>query len=162
MGGSSEQYSNSHSSQSEGALTKAQTKILENRENIFNTYFLPEYQKALASTSSDSAESKAQMAQTASQINQSAASTMKQTNQNLAQQGLLGSPSGVQAALVAKNNRAKASNLANAYYSSLQDNSSKKNQLLQIGAGLMPSTTTNTTITGTSESHSGGYSWNVL
>ena len=141
MGGG---YGNQSSSggTSESALSKAQTEILRSRQAEFENWFLPELKSSIAETNINSDQSKAKMALMGNNINTSFDTAQKQTNQMLAQQGLLGQGGGVAAALQAKNDRARSSALAQAYYNTLADNQRAKQNLLQVGASLMPSTTT--------------------
>ena len=162
MGGSST-GSKSTSATSESPLSQEQLKILQNRENIFNSYFWPTYQTALEnSMSMDSDQSKAQLSSASNQINASYNAAEKQTNQRLAQQGLLGDQSGVQAALNAKNNRARASALSEAYYNTLSNNNSNVTNLLGIGSDLMTKPTSSSQYYTTTTSKSDGSSWNIF
>ena len=162
---SSFQQSSSYTTTKESALSKEQLKILQNREEQYNNYFFPELQKAIASTDPDSSESASKLALQSEQINSAFQSAQKQTNQSLAQQGLLGDKSGVAASLTAKNNRARASALAQSYYNTMTDNASQKATLLGIGASLMPTPTTSAQYHQTSQTNSSmksdGSSWGV-
>ena len=142
MGGVGASTQESKSSTQESALSLAQTEILRSRQAEFENWFLPELKSAIAGTETNSDQSRAKLALMGDNINASFDAAQRQTNQTLAQQGLLGGNGGVAAALMAKNNRARSSALAQAYYNTLADNESQKTNLLQIGASLMPSTTT--------------------
>lgn len=142
MGGGGGEKSSSHSSTSESALSQEQLKILRTREQQYNDWFFPELKKATAETDLNSSVGAARFSQMTGDINKSFASSEKQLTQGLSQQGMLGGPSGVQAALRAKNQRARASALATAYYDTLQDQQGKKANLLQLGASMMPTPTT--------------------
>lgn len=157
-GGGSTQKS--ESSTKESALSLAQTEILRSRQAEFENWFLPELKSSMAETDVNSPQSQAKMALMGNNINASFDTAQKQTNQTLAQQGLLGTGGGVAAALQAKNNRARSSALAQAYYNTLADNQSAKQNLLQVGASLMPSTTTSAQYHQTSQSS--GTQWNFV
>lgn len=142
-------YSNSSSSQSSSnsrtfasELSNEQLKILQERNAQYNNLFYPELQKSINATNSDSKETAATMASQAGQINSAFSSGAQNTNQNLAQQGLLGDASGVQAALQQNNERSRSSALAKAYNDTLSENANKKAVLLGIGASMMPKATT--------------------
>lgn len=159
MGGGA-QETNSKSSTHESALSLAQTEILRSRQAEFENWFLPELKSSIAETNIGSDQSKAKMALMGNNINTSFDTAQKQTNQTLAQQGLLGTGGGVAAALQAQNNRARSSALAQAYYNTLADNQSAKQNLLQVGASLMPSPTTSAQYHQTTQSS--GSQWNFV
>lgn len=146
----------SNSTTKESSLSKEQLQILQNRENIFNDYFFPELKNSISALDANSSESNATMSLQANQINSAYNAAQKQTNQNLAQQGLLGTGNGVAASLTAQNTRDRASALANAYYNTMSNNASQKANLLGIGASLMTTPTTSAQYHTTSSSSSKG------
>ena len=154
------QTQESESRTKESALSLAQTEILRSRQAEFENWFLPELKSEIAATDVNSQQGQAKLALMGNNINTAFNTAQKQTNQNLAQQGLLGTGGGVAAALQAKNNRARSSALAQAYYNTLGDSQSAKQNLLQIGASLMPSTTTSAQYH--QSSSSSGSSWNFV
>lgn len=123
----------------ESALTRTQSSILKDREQVFKNWYLPEAKGILSNFDPQSASGKAAMGLTSKEINSSFASAQKQTTQALAQQNLLGSGAG--AALTAQNNRARASALADAYANQMASSNEKKANFLSNMATLMPSTT---------------------
>jgi len=134
--------SSSSGKTSESALSQEQLKILQNREQQYNEWFFPELQKSVAQTDVNSETGRATMALAANKVNTAFDTAQKQTNQQLAQRGMLGTGNGgVGAALTAQNNRARAAALAEGYYSMLANANTQKANLLQIGAGLMPQPT---------------------
>ena len=146
--------SSSHSETYASELSQAQLEILQNREKLFNDYFFPQLQQAIAGTNAGSAESTATLNAAAQKVNASYGSSMAAVNQNLAQQGLLGESSGVHAALKAANNRSRASSLASAYYDTLSNNASTKATLLNTAASLMTTPTTSAAYYSKSDSSS--------
>jgi hypothetical protein len=135
-------YDFSSSKTSESALSKTQNRILNERNQLFNDEFWPELMGSIESMNPNIEAGKAEMQLQADAINKSFGATDRQINQNIAQQGLSGSPSGVQAAMKAASERARSSALAQAYYNSLANADAKKANLLQIGASMMPQPTT--------------------
>jgi len=163
---SSDESSSSKSSTYASELSKEQLKILQQREQQYQDYFLPELKTAVEETNMGSDASNAKMQTQANAINSSYASADKQTNQNLAQQGMLGDSSGVQSALKAANNRSRSSALATAYYNTLASNQTAKQNLLGLGISASPTPTTSAEYYSTSSSQStgsssgSGTSWN--
>lgn len=88
--------------------------------------------KAIEEVTYNSPVMKANMALQSSQINNAYSAAQKQTAQNLAKQNLLGTGSGVSAALKAQNDRAKSGALAQAYYNSILQNDAQKQNLLGL------------------------------
>ena len=163
MGGGSQSSSSENNSKSSSTsrtyaseLSTEQLKILQERNAQYTSYFFPELQKAISATNSDSAETAATMANQASQINTAYNSGMQNLNQNLAQQGIAGDASGVQAALNQAQQRGRSSALAQAYYKTLSDNTDKKTALLGIASTMMPKATTDSSYYQESESESSG------
>ena len=156
--------STSNARTKDSALSNAQLKILQDREALFNDTFFPEFKSAISNIDQQAENSNVEteklgtglMKDSADAINLSYDASQKQTRQNLAQQGLLGKGSGVSAALTAANERSRSSALADAYYKTLQDKASlkqqnienqtnwqnQKNTLLGVGATLMTTPTT--------------------
>ena len=129
-----------------------------------NNFFFPELQKAISENTAGSKEFDAGLAQQASAINTSYNAAQKATEQSLAQQGLKGSQTGIEAAMTAANNRARSSSLAQAYYNQLSQGQQNKMNLLNTMGAMMPQTTnsadyySSSTSQGTSESQSAGQS----
>lgn len=155
-GGYSFNTSNSKSKSYESELAKTHNKILIDREEEFQSYYLPEFKDLYASMTPDSEQGQAQMGLTAQQINQSFDSAQKQTDQRMAQQGITGS--GAHLATIAANNRARSSALANAYASQMASSTEQKANALANFAGLMPSTTNAAPVLNKSDSFSVGHS----
>lgn len=166
----SDSWNTSQSGTSESRLSTMQGDILQNREGIFNNYFMPQMSQALDESAAGSDAQKAQMEQTANAVNTAYDAGQKATEQTLAQQGIAGNANGVAAALKAANNRARSSSLAQAYFNQLSNANQNKTQLLQTMASLMPNTTNSaeyhsasqsqgaSTSQGTSQSESAGSS----
>lgn len=130
----------SKSSSRQSSLADTQEEILKNREEIFQSYYLPEFKDFYTSLTPDSSAGKAQMGLNAQQINASFDAAQKQTDQAMAQQGISGS--GANLAMIAANNRARSSALANAYAQQMAASTANKgNALAQLG-NMMPSPTT--------------------
>lgn len=160
LGGSLSGSKSSSSSKSyESKLAKTQNRILEDREEDYRSYYLPEFQDLYESMTPDSEAGKAQMGLTANQINQSFDSAQKQTNQVMAQQGITGS--GAHLATLAANNRARSSALANAYLNQMAKSTEQKATALANFGTLMPSTTTTAPILQKSSSDSMAFSASV-
>ena len=153
---SSQNTSTSQNSSESGTyaseLSQTQLGILQNRENQYQNYFFPELQKAIDSQTAGSAEFNAQTQQAANQINAGYNAAQKATEQTLAQQGLSGSPTGVEAALKAANNRARSSSLAQAYYNQLTQGNANKASLLGTMGNLMTTPTNSAEYYNTSKS----------
>ena len=138
MGKTQNQSSKSSSRQS--SLANTQEAILKSREEIFENYYLPEFKDFYTSLDPDSAAGKAQLGLNAQQVNASFDAAQKQTNQAMAQQGISGS--GANLAMIAANNRARSSALANAYAQQMAASTENKgNALAQLGQ-MVPSPTT--------------------
>jgi tyrosyl-tRNA synthetase len=162
LGGSGSGSSSRASSQSyQSSLANTQEKILKQREEFFQSYYLPEFKELYSSMTPDSEAGKAQMGLTANQINQSFDAAQKQTNQMIAQRNL--ADSGAGAALTAQNNRAKASALAKAYAEQRANSTNLKATTLANFGTLMPSTTQAAPVlsNSTSSSSSWGFSGNA-
>ena len=160
MGGGGSTQSSS-SSTKESALSQEQLKILQAREQQFNEWFLPELKNSVAAADVNSEQGQAKLALMGNQVNAAFNTAQKQTNQQLAQQNLLGAGnSGVAAALTAQNNRARASTLAQGYYNTVANGNSEKTNLLQIGASLMPNPTNSAQYH--NQQSSSGTQWNFV
>lgn len=138
MGKTQNQSTTSSSRQS--SLANTQEEILKNREEIFENYYLPEFKDFYSSLSPDSAAGSAQMGLNAQQVNASFDAAQKQTKQAMAQQGLSGS--GVNLAMLAANNRARSSALANAYANQMAASTENKGNALAQFGNMVPSPTT--------------------
>lgn len=134
-------------------LSEAQLGILKNREDQYNNFFFPELQKSIQEQTPGSSSFNGAMEQNASTINSGFDAAQKSTEQQLAQQGLSGSRTGVGAALKAANNRARSSSLAQAYFNQLSQSQQNKASLLQTMGALMPSPTNSAEYYQSSESH---------
>ena len=166
----SEYFSNAFSQNTSESGTRAselsneQLGILQERRQMANGYFFPELQKSIAENTEGTKQFNAGVAQQANAINTSYDAAQKATEQSLAQQGLKGSRTGVEAALTAANNRARSSALAQAYYNQLSQAQQNKMNLLNTMGAMMPQTTnsaeyySSSTSQGTSESQSAGQS----
>lgn len=133
MGGGSEQSSEMT------PLANTQHKIVKNREELFQDFFLPEFKSIYESISPDSSAGKAEMNLTASEINSSFDAAQKQTGQMLAQRNLSDSGAGV--ALAARNQRARSSALASAYADRAAKAEDKKISTLAMLGNFLPSAT---------------------
>lgn len=131
----------SQSGTQESRLSQMQGDILQQRNDWANQWLIPELQNSVAENTQGSAQNKAVMEQQANAINTAYDAARKSTEQTLSQQGLLGSPTGVNASLQAANNRARSSSLAQAYYNQLANSQQNKNALLTSMAQLAPGTT---------------------
>lgn len=163
--GSSRSRSYSQSSQRGSELLGTQNQILQNRENVFYSDFLPMLKSTFADQSAGGAAFTAQMGKQAQEINAGFDAAQKATAQQLGKQNL-SEDSGVAASLKAANERARESALASAYANTLSSANTNKINLLQTMAGVMPQPTTAapvyTTSTGTTtsdEKHDNGYKW---
>ncbi len=136
------------------SLAKTQEAILKERNQDYREYYLPEFKDFYNSLDPDSAAGQAQMGLDAQQVNASFDSAQKQTNQMAAQQGI--TESGVKLALIAANNRARSSALANAYANQKAQSDEKKAEALASFGNLMPQTTTAAPTVGNSSSESSG------
>jgi len=166
----SEYFSNAFSQNTSESGTRAselsneQLGILQERRQMANNYFFPELQQSIAENTEGTKQFNAGVAQQANAINTSYDAAQKATEQSLAQQGLKGSRTGVEAALTAANNRARSSALAQAYYNQLSQAQQNKMNLLNTMGAMMPQTTnsaeyySSSTSQGTSESQSAGQS----
>ena len=142
-GSSSKGKDTSRSWTSESGLSKEQLSILQQRQAQYNQYFFPALQQGLEQSTPGSSVFTQQMGNNAQQVNAAFDSSQMQTNQILAQHRLLGSANGgTAAALKAQNERARASALANAYSSQVQNANADKQRFLQMGLGMSPQTTT--------------------
>lgn len=136
------------------SLAETQEAILKERNQDYREYYLPEFKDFYNSLDPDSAAGQAQMGLNAQQVNASFDSAQKQTNQMAAQQGI--TESGAKLALIAANNRARSSALANAYANRMAESTANKGNALAQFAQLMPQTTTAAPTVGESSSHSSG------
>lgn len=142
MGGGGEQHSSSFSTGESklSSLALTQENILKSRELLFQDYFVPEVKNVVSGFDPDSDAGQAQMGLNAQQVNASFGAAQKQTTQKAAQQGISGS--GVNLALIAANDRARSSALANAYANQMAQSNEKKAETLASFGNLMPQTTT--------------------
>lgn len=143
MGGHSTHGGSKSSSRTyvfETELSKTQSDVLKKHEELFQSYYLPEFKDLYESMTPDSEAGKAQMGLVANQINQSFDSSQKQTNQAMAQHGITGS--GAHLATLASNNRARSSALANAYAQQMANSTANKASALANLGSMMPQTTT--------------------
>lgn len=158
QGSASGNYSQNKSSSSAqsatelSSLAKTQEAILKERNQDYREYYLPEFKDFYNSLDPDSAAGQAQMGLNAQQVNASFDSAQKQTKQAAAQQGI--TESGARLALIAANNRARSSAIANAYANQMAQSTANKGNALAQFAQLMPQTTTAAPTVGNSSSHS--------
>ena len=164
-GSNSNSTSYSSSNTSESALSQKQLSILNTREKQYQSTFFPEIVSGIQENSVGSETFNAGMQQRAGEINSAFNASDKKTNQNLAQQGLLGQSSGVQAAVTAAGNRARSSALAQSYYDQLTSANQNKYNFLTLGTSMSPTTTTSadyhSTTKSISTSDSDASSWNI-
>lgn len=160
-GSSSNSYSSSNTSES--ALSKKQLSILNTRESQYQSTFFPEIVSGIQENSVGSETFNAGMQQRAGQVNSAFNASDRKTTQNLAQQGLLGQSSGVQAAISASSNRARSSALAQSYYDQLTSANQNKYNFLTLGTAMSPTATTSADYHSTtkSTSNSDASSWNL-
>ena len=151
-------HSSSKSKTFESALSREQLNILKQREEQYQSTFFPELVSGIKESSVGSETFNAGMQQQAGEINAAFNSSEQKTNQNLAQQGLLGQSSGVQAAVTAANNRARSSALAQSYYNQLTSANQNKYNFLTLGTAMSPTATTSAEYHSDSSSRSSGYS----
>lgn len=142
----------SQSSSEESPIAKQQGRILQKREKLFESWYLPEAQKIMEGFDPRSESGSAAMSLNANDINKSFASEQKQTTQMLSQQNLLGTGAG--AAMTAANNRARAGALADAYANSMATSNSNKASLLGTLSTMVPSATNAVPILNNSSSRS--------
>lgn len=159
MGSGSTTHQRQRSSTAESSLLAQQTKVLKAREELFQSWYLPEVKTTINEFDPQSASSKAALGMTAKEINKSFDSAQKQTTQGLAQQNLLGAGAGM--ALTAANNRARASALADAYANSMSTSTEKKANLLSNMATLMPSTSNAAPTLSSSTGSTNARQWSV-
>ena len=124
----------------QSSLANTQEKILIAHEQEFQDYFLPEFKDFYSGLDPDSEAGKAQLGLTANQINQSFNAAQKQTNQSSARRNLGKSGAGI--ALIAANERARSSALANAYANQQAASTTNKQNALATLAATMPASTT--------------------
>ncbi len=162
--------STSTGSSYESALSREQLKILQQRQQDFETFWLPEIQKrldeGLASYTVGSQAFETAFNASRQQVNRAFDSSQQQINQNLAQQGLA-ADANVSAALKAQNQRARMSSLAQAYSDQIARSEENKQQYAELlsttGAALSPQPTTSaeylqkSTSTSTGKSSGGGF-----
>jgi len=166
----SESQQTSQSGTRASELSQEQLGILQERRAEANNYFFPELKNAIAENSAGTKQFDAAMAQQAGAINTAYNAAQKATEQSLAQQGLKGSSTGIEAAMKAANNRARSSSLAQAYYNQLAQGQQNKINLLNTMGAMMPQTTNSaeyysssqsqgtSQAQGTSTSEAGGHS----
>ncbi len=154
----SEYFSNAFSETRASELSNEQLGILQERRQMANNYFFPELQQSIAENTAGTKQFDAGVAQQASAINTSYDAAQKATEQSLAQQGLKGSRTGVEAAMTAANNRARSSALAQAYYNQLSQAQQNKMNLLNTMGAFMPQTTNSAEYYSSSASQSAGQS----
>ena len=123
----------------QSSLANTQEGIVKRRDEIFESYYLPEFQDFYKSLSPDSDAGKAQMGLTANQIDASFKSAQDQTNQSLAQRNI--TDTGVGMALTAANNRARSSALAQAYANQMANSNAQKGTALANFATMLPAPT---------------------
>lgn len=158
--GSSTSYSNSNTFSS--AISQQQLAILKQREQQYQSYFFPEIVNGIKENSVGSSTFNAGVETNANAVNSAFDSSMKSTNQSLAQQGLGGS--GVGAALKAANERSRSSSLASAYMQQLSNANTNKVNYLQVAAAMSPTPTSDVAYQTTASSKSNGSSngWGLL
>ena len=154
-GNASSSKSSASSSTRLSSLAETQEQILKGREQDYREYYLPEFKDFYSGLDPDSEAGKAQLGLTANQINQSFNAAQKQTNQSIAQRNLGKSGAGI--ALIAANERARSSALANAYANQQAQITANKGNALAQFAQLMPQTTSAAPTVG--ESSSSSDSW---
>lgn len=142
----------------ESGISKKQFEILDYAFNEYQNYFEPELKNAIEETKQGSAAFNATMQSQADAINASYANGKKTLMQNLTKQGIAEPGSGVANSLLAQNENSRRSNLATAYYNTLQQNQKNKQNLLQLGLSKSPTPTSDVAYHQTSESESESFS----
>lgn len=137
--GSSSSASASNTYKSE--LSQEQLGILQSRENQYQKYFFPALQAGIAENTAGSQAFNTRLGKTANEINTAFDANQAKIRQQLAQQNMLGSSSGVQAALQQANERSRASALASAYADQLAAADASKTNYLQVAAAMSPQPT---------------------
>lgn len=123
----------------ESKLSKEQAKILQSRNQWFESTVLPILNKGLQDTQ-DGSLMTANMAQQTTGINQNYNQARQSFGQSMAQRGLGGT--GVEAQGLASLQNTRSQNLANAYYTAQQQNKDEKMNYLQLALQMSPSTST--------------------
>lgn len=160
-GSKSKTKNNSVASTYASELSQAQLGILQQREQEYQKYFFPELLSGLENSDSNSEAFKAQFGKTAGEINTTFDANRQRITQGLAQQNMLNSGNGVQAALNQANERARSSALANAYATQLANADANKQNYLQIAAAMSPTPTTSAEYYQTSKSKGGNSQWSA-
>lgn len=153
--------SSSKSNTSESALSREQLGILRQRESQYQQMFFPELVSGIQENSVGSETFNAGMQQRAGEVNAAFNASDRKTTQNLAQQGLLGQSSGVQAAVKASGNRARSSALAQSYYDQLTSANQNKYNFLTLGTAMSPTPTTSAEYHSQSKSSGDSSSWSL-
>ncbi len=123
----------------ESDLSKAQSKILQEREKQFQSIFFPELQKALKAFTGPTAETDLGVATTQS-LQRGFKTGEEQFGKAMAQRGLRGS--GSETLGLANMASARSSALADAMLNAKLSNQSRLLQILQMGGALAPTPTT--------------------
>lgn len=159
--GRSGSSSSSTSNTVESALSREQLGILKQRESQYQQMFFPELVSGIQENSVGSDTFNAGMQQRSAEVNAAFNASERKTNQNLAQQGLLGQSSGVQAAITAAGNRSRSSALAQSYYDQLTSANQNKYNFLTLGTAMSPTPTSSADYHSTTKSKSDASSWNL-
>ncbi len=133
-------------------LSREQLGILQRREAQYQKYFFPALQAGIAENTAGSQAFNTKLGRTVGQINTAYDANQAKIKQQLAQQNLLGSSGGVQAALQQANERSRASALANAYADQLAAADASKTNYLQVAAAMSPTPTSSAEYYQTSQS----------
>jgi hypothetical protein len=136
--------SSQKSSSSESALTKQQGRILAQREQQYQQYFFPELQ-GMISEAKTGANQTMQRAILTPQVNQAYEAGMQKVNQAMAQRGLMGS--GIETMANVDMGRRRAMDLNTLSQQAVLTNDQKRMNLIQLGLGMSPQTTTATPMT---------------
>ncbi len=148
----------------ESALSREQLGILKQREAQYQQMFFPELVSGIQQNSVGSQAFNAGMQQRAGEVNAAFNASDRKTSQQLAQQGLLGQSSGIQAAVQAASNRARSSALAQSYYDQLTSANQNKYNFLALGTSMSPTPTSSADYHQTTKStgKSSGSGWGIL
>jgi hypothetical protein len=126
---------------SESSLTIQQGEILRQREKQYQEYFFPELQ-SMMNESKSNATAMAQRSIMTPQVNQAYEAGMQQVNKAMAQRGLIGS--GIDTMANIDMGRRRAMDLNTLSQQAALTNDQKRMNLIQLGVGLAPQTTTAT------------------
>jgi len=129
----------SSSSTSETALSKAQAKLLTDREVQFQKFFFPEILAELKSTTGPTAVSRTGE-QAVRGVNVAANAAQSQLQRGQAQRGLTGS--GVAELANSRFASARSSALSDALFRAQQANTQRRGQILTAASGFAPTPTT--------------------